>query len=201
MYVPESASFTEGRDSSASLVNVTSLSPFPFVVLRVHFHWRLRPRVTLLPPSLSSPPSSSSASVSSAFRPSALVGWTMWVSPSGSLLGPWLTAPLRFSLFVQTCVLLILFKVVCVVLRELSLLPLLDPFLTFTPSTVTWPLQVNTSTLPGDKTSVPGEGSVQKKQAISEILPHCRVALRRYLSLFVFLVQHRPDGLSVNRHI
>lgn len=170
-------------------MNVTYLSPFPFIVLRVHFHWRLRSRVTLLPSSHSS---SSSSSVSSALRPPALVGWIVWVAACpgllflvspGSLMGLRLTAPLCFSLFVQTCVLLILLKVVCVVLRKPSLLPLLDPFLTFTPLTVTWPLQVNKSTLPGDKSSDPAEGSVQRKQAWSGILPDWRVAFARYRSL------------------
>lgn len=41
---------------------------------------------------------------------------------------------------------------------------LFPSMLTFSPSTVTWPLQVRTSLLPGDKTNTPGGGSAQKNK-------------------------------------
>lgn len=62
-----------------------------------------------------------------------------------------------------------MFTVVGVAAEELPTRLVFEPFLTFTPSTATWPLQVNTKSLPGDTTKVPGAGSAHKKNPITSV--------------------------------
>lgn len=116
-----------------------------------------------------------------------LIGWSTWVVGEdvypvsvcpelllclvsvGAVSCPWVTALFVacFSVFTRFSVLLVMLTVVT--LEGLSLLLVFERCLTFTPSTITWPLQVRTSSLPGDKTNTPGAGSAQKNKQTTRV--------------------------------
>lgn len=204
---------TEDRVSMSPLLHVMFRFPSP-IVLTDHFHWSLsfRPLLALLPPLKWLSPSTSSSSD----RLLSLTGWTMWVvgevvypvsvSPKllfsldsvGPVSCPRVTALFVacFSVFTRFSVLLVMLTVVA--LEGLSLLLVFERCLTFTPSTITWPLQVRTSSLPGDKTNTPGAGSAQKNKQLWSLLCGC-MALQTTFSLHHLLYYNRHYDATVEQ--
>lgn len=213
MYVPESGSPTEDRDSVSPLLDVTSLSP-P-IVLTIHFHWGLSfwPLIALLLTLKRLSPSTPSPSN----RRFSLVGWSMRVVGEvtypvavcpkllfslvsvGSVSCPWVTALLVACVSVLTRFSVLLVMLTVVALEALSRLLVFERCLTFTPSIITWPLQVRTSSLPGGKTNTPGAGSAQKNKQTTRVTALWMYGSTNYIQFVSYYTTEDYDDYARHR--